>query len=362
MKDGLTHFLGARGAKKLSLVIMQNAPTDAPLKVLLTGAGSIGKRHALNLRELLPSARVAAVCRSADSKIWAHEFGAQIYPSVAAALAFAPELAVVCSASAAHAQDLALLMPSVQALFLEKPLVTDAQALDALRTQLAQGFAKPTVVGCNLRYLPAVQAFKAAIESGQIGRCVQASFRVGQWLPSWRSGRDWRAGYGANRAQGGGVIFDLVHELDSAVHVFGPIARGQAAAGSLSGLGLNADDTASITLLMESGLPVHVGLDYVSRQTVREYIAIGDEGSLHLDLIGKRMQRRDASGVQLVPLADDAFDVAATYRSAMADLLLALQTGSPSRYPLADAIHTTQWMIDLENHAWRRPTQAGVAA
>lgn len=341
---------------------MQNPGAKAPLRALLTGAGSIGRRHAENLRRLVPDARISCVCRSEASRAWAVAFGAQPFPSVEAALEQDVQLAVVCGASSSHAGDLELLMPAARALYVEKPVVTTPSALQAVQRALDAGWNKPSVVGCNLRYLGALARLKQALDQGAAGRCVHASLRVGQWLPDWRPQRDWRAGYSAHRSQGGGVIFDLVHELDSAILLFGSVDRGQAAAGSLSSLGLEADDTAAITLLMRSGLPVQVTLDYVSRVPLREYVVVGDEATLRLDVVGRQLSVAGPGGSRPMPTDDADWDMPGTYVAAMSELLGALETGAATRYSLRDAMHTTHWMLQLESTAWRGQPAAGAGA
>jgi predicted dehydrogenase len=337
---------------------MQNGPLSAPPRVLLTGSGSIGRRHAQNLRALAPGARLWAVCNNEASRLWAADAGVTPVASVEAGLEARPQLAVVCSVSSRHAQDLDLLMPEVEGLYLEKPVVTQRDQLDAVEARLAAGWAKPSVVGCNLRYLGAIQRLKHACAQGEAGRPAQAGLRVGQWLPDWRPGRDYRQTYSAQRALGGGVVFDLVHELDSACFLFGDIARGQAAAGRRSSLAIDTDDSAVITLLMASGLPVQISMDYVSRQAVREYLVIGDRATLHLDLIGRELAVRGPESTQLLPTQPSDWDMASTYGAAMRELLAAWAGGIPTSYSLAQAMHSTRWMIELEANAWRKPRSA----
>ena len=332
---------------------MTPANGRAPSRILLTGAGSIGRRHAQNLRSLAPDAELVAVCRGEESARWAADLGVVVVPSVEAGLRTSPEVAVVCSVSSRHTDDLALLMPAVEGLYIEKPVVTSPAGLQALRALLDAGWSKPTVVGCNLRYLPAVGTLKDLCDRGEAGHLALASMRVGQWLPDWRPGRAWRESYSAHRDQGGGVIFDLVHELDSACFLFGDIAHGQAAAGSRSSLALESDEAASISLLMKSGLPVQVALDYVSRKAVREYTVVGDTATLRLDFMARELTRTGPVCSQAIATSPADWDIAETYRSAMTDLLDAWRTGSATRYGLAEALHSASWTVELESSAWR---------
>ena len=266
-----------------------------------------------------------------------------------------PQIAVVCSISAQHAADLDVLMESVEAIYIEKPVVIDAASLGAVERRIASGWDRPSVVGCNLRYLGAVNELKAAIESGQAGRIARGNLQVGQWLPDWRAGRDYRQSYSASRAQGGGVIFDLVHEIDSAAFLFGKIAMGQAAASRNESLEIDSDAAAAITLSMTSGLPVQVTLDYVSRKPVREYLVAGDKGTLRLDIVGRELSLQRADSLGTLTTQESDWDMAGTYKLAMQDLLQAWRTGSTTRYNLQQSLHVTRWMIELESSAWRLP-------
>ena len=151
-----------------------------------------------------------------------------------------------------------------------------------------------------------------------------------------------------------------MHELDSACFLFGDIAQGQAAAGRAGSLGIDADGAAAIVLLMKTGLPVQVGLDYVSRKPVREYRVVGDQATLRLDLMARDLVRIGPHGSEQLSTSAADWDIPATYHSAMQDLLNAWRTGSATRYSLAQAMHTTSWMIQLENSAWRTGAPATI--
>ena len=91
---------------------------------------------------------------------------------------------------------------------------------------MLQDIIPQTQVGCNLRFLPSLQRLKDLIAQGVIGRIVRASFEAGQWLPDWRPRQDYRKSYSADPDSGGGVLFDLIHEIDAAYWILGDLTSG----------------------------------------------------------------------------------------------------------------------------------------
>ena len=120
---------------------------------------------------------------------------------------------------------------------LEKPVSCSEQGLDELAALVRQK-GLPALVGFQLRYHPGFLRAKAWLGEGRIGRALGLSARVGQYLPDWRPDQDYRESYSAKPGLGGGVIFDLTHELDLASAFIGP----GAGRGLLQGAGVVAGD------------------------------------------------------------------------------------------------------------------------
>jgi len=72
------------------------------------------------------------------------------------------------------------------------------------------GFEK-VFVAYNLRFHPVIQKLHEFVKGKEV-YSIQAY--VGQYLPDWRPGTDYSKCYSASKAQGGGVLRDLSHELD----------------------------------------------------------------------------------------------------------------------------------------------------
>jgi predicted dehydrogenase len=310
------------------------------VRALVIGYGSIARRHLDNLRAL-GAARECIVFRPAGCPADAPA-DLRFVASLGEGIAAKPDCAVVASPSARHMESLEPLLAAGVACYVEKPAVTTTGDVEKLRALL--GHAKPpvTLSGCNLRFLPSLRRLREELRSGKIGTPVRASLQAGQWLPDWRPQRDYRKTYSASAAQGGGVIFDLIHEIDAARWLFGEFDEVRALSGRLSRLEIDAEDTACILLGKRSGGPiVSIGLDYVSRQRIRRYEVVGDEGTLLWDLAIPRLSLIRAAGEETLDAEPASFDVAATYLTAMREFVDAVRDRRPTSQDLVDGLATT---------------------
>jgi predicted dehydrogenase len=316
------------------VVLAAAAPVE---RILVAGTGSIGRRHIGNLRRLRPGARFLLLRDGARHDAYADEIGARVVGSLDAALAWRPQLAVVATSSDRHAEILPGLLAAGVGCFVEKPVVTQPAALAELQA-LDPAALPPTQVGCVLRFLPSLRQVRRWLDEGALGTVVRLSFEVGQWLPDWRPAQDYRQSYSASAERGGGVVLDLVHELDLAVWLGGADRLLGAWGRHASALEIQAEDVALIALQAPGGALISVQLDYVCRRPVRRVHIVGDRGSVLWDLPGRQ-------GLLQRPGQDDlpaeGFDAAAAYVGSMEELLLALETGSPTSLPLHEGLRAT---------------------
>ena len=234
------------------------------MKALIIGYGSIGKRHADILKGL--GCEVAVVSR--------HKSGA--YRNLADAFdAVRPEYAVVASPTKDHGRHILELWVEMCGgrLLIEKPL------LDAPRHLPVPNLVKmfhSLAVGYNLRFHPIIQALKKRLEGVTI---YQAHFHVGQWLPDWRPGRDYRD------CDVSGVLRDLSHELDLLLWLCGDVTTLYGLRGKLTGLDIQHEDCASILCATERCPQAQVSMNYIERNPRRQIVMVTDEGTLFCDLI-----------------------------------------------------------------------------
>lgn len=313
-----------------------------PYRFLVFGTGSIGRRHIDNLREIAPFSEFAFVRADAREDDYSRQLGATVLSDVMAGIDWAPDLAVIATPSNLHGAPLFPLLRAQIATFIEKPVVIDSVECDLL-AELDPSELPPTQVGCVLRFLEPVVILKRWLEAGRLGRIVRARFECGQYLPDWRPEIDYRDSYSASRVRGGGVIFDLVHELDLAVMLFGQCKLAHVMAGHRSGLEIESEDVALIHLRGPDELPIEVALDYVSRRPVRRINVVGDQATAVLDFIDQKLTMEFEEGG--ISIADTRFEVDKAYRLQLAELLLASQRKGFTRLPLHEGLKATSLAI-----------------
>jgi predicted dehydrogenase len=308
------------------------------MRVLMVGTGSIGRRHMASLRRLVPNVQFDVLREIGRSRDISGLGEVETVGSIDEGLSRQPQMMVIANPSSMHLQPLLAAIDNGVPFYAEKPLVSNLDDLAVLQSRVLRGCLPPNVVGCNLRFLPSLIEFKALIDEGRLGNLVRADFEAGQWLPDWRPSQDYRLGYSANSSQGGGVLLDLIHEVDAALWLLDDFEHVTGYATRASALEIDTDDCAGILMARAGGPIASVRVDYVSRKPVRRYTLVGDRGTATWDLRASTIVLDDEAGSQEIQLPADAFDVSKTYISAMQELLAAIQSNRPSTQPLEEGL------------------------
>lgn len=251
-------------------------------RLLIVGYGSIGQRHLRIARSLLPDTDIR-VMRHRPCKT-TPELANGCMSSIAEAIDFAPQAAVIANPATLHVQVARPLAEHGVHLLIEKPLAdTLHEVADLLAVCRAQGAVLMT--GYNLRFAPSLIRFRDEVRNGRIGKVISVRCEIGQYLPSWRQGSDYREGVSASRALGGGALLELSHEIDYLRWIFGDVAFVNAVLSQQSDLQIDVEDTAYLVLgftLDANGrrLRANLSMDFVRQDTTRTCVAIGESGSL----------------------------------------------------------------------------------
>ena len=247
--------------------------------VLVVGTGSIGSRHIVNLLSLGARVITFSYRREVRSEPWRREV--RSIEDLDAAFEAAPDAVVIANRTDQH-MDVALRgARDGRALYIEKPLSHSLAGVDEL---IEESRARALVIesGFMLRFHPNLRWLKAFLEAGELGDLFYCRAAVGQYLPEWRPKQDYRASYSASSTCGG-VVFDLVHELDLMAWLFGAIESVQAMTARAACLEIDSEAIAQIGLRTEGGLLAQVHLDYVRPAYARTLEIAGARGVVQWD-------------------------------------------------------------------------------
>jgi predicted dehydrogenase len=216
-----------------------------------------------------------------------------VFTDLNEALASRPDLVIVSTTTASHLQ---IAIPAASAgcnLFIEKPLSHTWDGVEDLISIVRQRNLK-ALVGYDLRFDPGLSRIKTLLDDECIGRCFSIQAQVGQYLPDWHPWEDYRQTASASSKKGGGVILDLVHELDFVTWLLGPVTEVSCIAGKVSALEIETEDTAAMILKFRSGAIGTIHLDYLQRVPSRTCRIIGEKGTILWDYFGKQVLLYDS--------------------------------------------------------------------
>ena len=307
------------------------------MSALVLGAGSIGSRHARNLRAAgVGSIAIYDAEASAAARL-AAEIGGNPVESLDAWLAVSPPtVGLVCTPPHLHVEQALKLLEHGAHVFVEKPLShTSAEA--ARLAQIGARCGRAIQVGYNLRFHPGLILLKEFIDAKQIGRIFWARLEVGQYLPDWRPQADYRRSYTASSARGGGILLDASHEIDYACWLFGAPVELCSLAGRSGVLEMDAEDCASLIMRCDSGVQVDIHLDCLQRTYTRQCKVVGELGTLVWDYTLNDVRLWQVSKPEWLshPYSFEGNDM---YRAELDHFLASVVAGTPPAVGIADGL------------------------
>ena len=255
--------------------------------LLLIGYGGIARRHLANIKALIQDANVL-VLRQSKSVLEPEDDWASVTLSVAEALAFAPDAAIIASPASCHVEQALALAKINTHLLIEKPLSVSMDGVDALFEECsARGLT--LMVGYNIAFSKALLAIKEQLDAGAIGDIVSIQAEVGQYLPNWRPGKDYRATVSARGELGGGVLFELSHELDYVNWLLGGTASVSCFSARTGVLDMDVEDSATLILEGASRGIASIHLNMVQKNPSRTCRIVGTKGLIFWNYLENRV-------------------------------------------------------------------------
>lgn len=294
---------------------------------LVIGAGSIGRRHHGNLRSLGAEAELLP-WRGFDARAFEARLAGVAGVVIATATGIRLELIEVCARAGVP-------------VYVEKPLAFRVDEVERIYA-VAAPVAERSVLGLMMRYHPAVMA-RAEAGPEAFGFDFEIGHDVRQWRANWRFADSYAA-----KAEGGGVLLDLCHEIDMAECLF-PGLEVQAV-DCIGHADFPGVDFATRIALARNGGPVGtVAMDYLSPTFVRRAAFRGREGIVDLDLLSCR-EVASAAGAETVRTW--AFERNDMFLGLMRDFMSLAEGRETSGNPLMPRLDRVRKSARLVASAW----------
>ncbi len=319
------------------------------MKALVVGCGILGRRHTNNLLKIDAIERIFIFTKVKDCL--EHLDRQKNITIIESIDDIDVDVAIIANETSKHLDAAITLAEQNIHLFIEKPLSHNLTRLDELKTLVERNKIK-IFVAYNLRFLGVMGYLKQQISERAIGSLYFAKIEVGQYLPSWRPGKDYRGFYSANRAKGGGVALDLSHEVDYMRYLFGDPCSWKVVTTKVSDLEIDSDDLFEGLFQYKSGFICNVHADYLQKETQREIRIVGSEGILFCDFIGRNIRvqgsdsrhtcQRTDSNIN----ADRLFNTGKTYMDELTHFVDVVKNDGNPSITLDDGIKVLQLLKD----------------
>ncbi|MCF7907791.1 MAG: Gfo/Idh/MocA family oxidoreductase [Candidatus Omnitrophica bacterium] len=254
------------------------------MKVLFVGLGSIAGRHIKNIKIIDQDIQIA-LWRQLSKETDLGEVASlvsEVFFSEADAVGWKPDVVFVTNPAPRHCQTALTFARNNCHLFIEKPLAVSEDGLDELAKEVAKR-KLVAMVGYVLRFSEPMKIMKETIGKGLIGKPLSIRASVGQNLLDWRPGKDYQETVSSRSDLGGGVCFELSHEIDYVRWLFGEVKELRALFGKVGDLNIDVEDLADILLKFDSGAYGNIHLDMVDQAKERSCRIVGSKGTLTWD-------------------------------------------------------------------------------
>ena len=238
-------------------------------------------------RDLL-GAKVSAIPVRAIRRSELQASGFEVQSNLEDAVAWGARAVVIATDTSHHVKDLRAALELGCAVLVEKPLAANTSGLSEIACLITRGSGR-VYIACDLRFDLSLLHFRQRLR--EIGAVHSVRIECQSYLPDWRPDRDYRQSYSA-RAGEGGVLLDLIHEIDYAVWLFGAPTRVFARLQNSGRLGIESEEAADLYWETPDAAAISTRLDYLSRTTHRTMHAYGAVGEIEWDGVAQTVTLR----------------------------------------------------------------------
>lgn len=249
------------------------------MKILIIGCGSIGRRHAINARQLGAD---VVLCDINEKRLKEfaieHQFTDYFTDYYEAIEKTKPKAAIIATPSNLHLSPARGLALKGIHILMEKPL-SDSLENIAYLEEAVKEHNITFMMAQSYRFHEGLIALKNIIDEELIGRIYNVEMAGGWYLPDWHFREDYSKEYAAQKDLGGGVLLtSMSHTFDTIRWLFGEIEELMGWKTKLSDLNISVEDFVSCQIRTSKKVYINVVDDFLSRLPRSEMRIFGSEG------------------------------------------------------------------------------------
>jgi predicted dehydrogenase len=306
----------------------------------IVGAGIIFDEHARALRALSGRARLVGVAEldpaRREAAMAKHEVPRGYRDHTELLADDDVDLVIVGTPPCLHEQVVIDALQAGRHVVCEKPLAHTLESADRI-IEVAERHPGRLSTVFQFRHTPEVERTIWLRDSGALGRLLFGRFtRYARFNDPWRvkagkpkpPRRDWWGRWGV--AGGGQVMTQLIHELDMACHVFGPVAEVTAVVDTLKER-IESEDTSAAIVRFASGATVTCFGTMCAHKAVKAFDVIGEQATAHSPWVLECMNPDLRSELRraVVAACPDPPEDSTAHTRYLASVLDAVDAGAP---------------------------------
>lgn len=264
------------------------------LKILILGCGSIGTRHAKNLKSI--GVKDIVLCDKdrfrlkSLSKIIETNF---VYDDYKQAVKENKDLsaAVICTPTSYHTEQALYFAKNGINLFIEKPLSHNLAKIKSLQKCIDSN-KLIVMMGHSYMFESGFLKLKSLIGKKTIGQVYFATYLQGQFLPDWHPKSDYRIEYTARKNLGGGALLTLTsHSFYLIEWLFGKVKSVQGHIITRVGkLDVDVDDSVFLLMKTSKNIIIQSQNNFIVPIHNHKIIVEGEKGRLEYDFVEKKIE------------------------------------------------------------------------
>ncbi len=226
---------------------------------LVCGTGSIGQRHIENLISLNENIIIWRERKKKNLELKKKFPGIKYFEKLNKALKFC-DAVIICNSTNKHIGILKSAIKLKKHFYIEKPISNKIEDLNKINLSPKNVIGE---VGYQFRSHPNLIFLKNKLRKSN-SKIFSYRFVMGHNLKFWRKNHKFTESYTNDVKKGGGALFELIHQVDLAIWLFGPIKKVTGYRSKVSRLKINADDLSNLILIHKNGIAGQIQLDMVS--------------------------------------------------------------------------------------------------